>query len=37
MFKKVGGEDENEENYNMRQYMRKLEGKQLTDYVDRYT
>ena len=39
MFKKTSGEEdeEDEEQDNMRQYLRKLEGQQLSDYVDRYT
>ena len=40
MFKKTAGEEEDgedEEQNNMRQYLRKLEGQQLSDYVDRYT
>ena len=36
---KGGGEggENTQRNTNMRDYVRKLEGKQLTDYVDRYT
>ena len=41
MFSKQGedsesGGDTSRDN-NLRQYIRKLEGKQLSDYVDRYT